>query len=178
MSNPLQDIDTKTLAGRAAVLAACGKWIKEQGDAHRAELRTRLGRGDKVTAFNPLDDTLTLGTATMSNPDPKAFVTDREAFEVYCRATWPDKIEVWTEYGPEEEVIAVLREHAPHLLTVHSTIPATLAERALDRAASEDVPGTERHLPAPSLTITPAKAAVAVIRSMIAGSPVLRELEA
>jgi hypothetical protein len=179
VSNPLEEMDTQTLAARAAALAALAKWVKEQNDAHRAELKTRLERGSKVTAFNPQDETLTLGTATMSNPDPVAYVTDREVFEQYCRATWPDKIEVWTEIDPDnDEVIDVLREHAPHLVTVHSSVPATLKERALDRAASEDVPGTQRRLATPTLTVTPAKNARTVIASMIAASPVLRELEA
>ncbi|MBF6276997.1 hypothetical protein [Nocardia nova] len=179
MSNDLEKFTTETLAARTVVFAALAKWVKEQGDTHRAELRARLSRGSKVTAFNPQDETLTLGTASMSNPEPVAYVTDREAFEAYCRATWPDKVEVWTEvHADDEQVIEILRKHAPHLITVHSSVPKTLTERALDRAASEDVPGTERRLPPPSLTVTPAKNARTVIRSMIAATPVLRELEA
>jgi hypothetical protein len=179
VSNDLEKFDTETLAARAAVLADFEKYIKEQRDRHKIELYQRLRPGSKVTGRHPLDDTLSLGTVTMSDPKPEAFVTNRDEFEKYCRETWPEKIEVWTEIDPDnEEVIEVLQRYAPHLVTVHSSVPNTVKERALDRATREDVPGTKRANRAPVLSVRATANARTVVQSMIAASPVLRELEA
>ncbi|MGW5514657.1 hypothetical protein [Nocardia africana] len=179
MSNPLANLSDEELAARATVLAAFEGYVKTQRTAHRAELTARMGPGSKITAFNPADDTLTLGTVNMSNPDPVAYITDKDEFEAWCRVTFPDPLETWTEIdATDAEVIAVLRKHAPHLVIVHNSIKPTVIERGLDRAAKQDVPGTKRTKGKPTLTVTPAEHARAVVQAMVAQSPVLRELEA
>jgi hypothetical protein len=115
----------------------------------------------------------------MSNPDPVAYITDKDTFEAWCRVTFPDPLETWTEIdATNAEVIEVLRKHAPHLVIVHNSIKSTVIERGLDRAAKQDVPGTKRTKGKPTLTVTPAAHARAVVADMLAASPVLRELEA
>lgn len=179
VSNNLEHFDTATLAARAAVLTALASEVKDQADQHRAELYRRMQPGSKITGRNPFDKTLSLGSVDMSDPDPEAFIEDRDAFDAYCRATWPEEIEVWTEINADdEEVVAILREHAPHLVTVHSTVPGVVREKALELAVSEDVPGTKRRRGLPQLSVNAAKNARSVARSIIAASPVLRELEA
>ncbi|WP_147404148.1 hypothetical protein [Nocardia panacis] len=178
MGTPLEQIDTETLAARAAVLADLAKFVGEQRDLHKAELSKRMPRGSKITGRHPADDTLSLGTVTMSDPRAEAYIVDRDAFEKWCRSTYPSRIEVWPEFGPAEEVAAVLAEHAPHLVTIHSSVPGPVKEQALDRAESEDVPGTERRLPTPVLSVRATTNARAVVRAMVSASSVLRELEA
>lgn len=179
MSNPLEDIDTAELAARAAVLADLAKYVGEQRDRHKAELASRMPAGSKITGRHPLDETLSLGTVTMSDPKPQAYVTDRDTYEAWCRATYPDQIDTWIEIDPQDaEVIAVLREHAPHLVIVHSSVPAAILEKGLERAAKEDVPGTKRAPGRPVLSVRATANARTVVRSMVAASPVLRELEA
>ncbi|NKY47969.1 hypothetical protein [Nocardia cerradoensis] len=179
MSNPLANIETPVLVARTAVLTEVEKTFKAHRTAHRAELAARMGPGSKITAFDPADDTLTLGTASMSNPDPVAYITDKDAFEAWCRVTFPDPLETWTEIdATDAEVIEVLRKHAPHLVIVHNSIKSTVIERGLDRAAKQDVPGTKRTKGKSTLTVTPAEHARAVVQAMVAQSPVLRELEA
>lgn len=175
----LEHFDTATLAARAATLAALAKYVAEQRDRHKAELAARMPAGSKITGRHPLDDTKSLGAVTMSDPKPEAYVTDHDVFDAYCRATWPNKVETWMEVDPDHpDVIAVLRDHAPHLLTVHSTVPGEVKERALDLALSEDVPGTKRVNKAPVLSVRATEHARAAVAAMVAASPVLRELEA
>ncbi|WP_280499416.1 hypothetical protein [Nocardia cyriacigeorgica] len=174
----LTDIDTDALAIRAAVLADLQKAVGEQVTKHRRELAGRLKRGSKLTAFDPRDDTRTLGTVTMTNPTAQARITNREEFERWCRVTWPEKVEVWHEFGDPAEVAAVLSEHAPHLLTVHQSVPVETEEAALIRAATEDVPGTERYTPRPTLQVRPSKHARTVVNELLADMPGLPELEA
>ncbi|MBA4858011.1 hypothetical protein [Nocardia farcinica] len=173
----LDDIDTDSLVMRAAVLAAAEKSVGEQAKTYRAELNRRLSRGSKLTAFDPRDTTRTLGTVSMTNPRPQAQVVDREAFERWCRLNYPDQVETWPEFGDPAEVAAVLAEHAPHLLTVHRSVPVEIQERALDRAAVEDVPGTTRYMPRPTLQVRPTGHARAVVAELLAAIPALAELE-
>ncbi|WP_280245535.1 hypothetical protein [Nocardia abscessus] len=178
MNLPITQTDTDVLATRTVVLAALASVIKETADEHRRELDKRMPRGSKLTSMDPRDETATLGTVNQSNPAPTAVITNRDEFERWCRVTFGDQVEQWLEFGPPEEVGAVLAEHAPHLVTVHQSLPGEVVERALQRAAKEHVPGTERRVTRPKLSVYLTDYARTVVRELLASTPLLPELEA
>lgn len=179
MSIPVTAIDTDSLVLHAAVLAELAKTARDAASEYRRELDRRMPPGSKLTAFDPRsEETVTLGTVNRSNPDPIPVVADRKAFERWCLRTYADQVEQWLEFGPPEEVGAVLAEHAPHLVTVHQSLPPEIAEQALKRAETEQIPGTKRQAAVPQLTVRTTAQAREVVRELLASSPFLRELEA
>lgn len=178
MSIPVTRIDTSVLVARLTILTDLAKVIKANGDVYRRELNGRMPAGSKLTGFDPRDETITLGTVSRSNPKPTPVVVDRAAFEAWCLLHYGDKVETWLEFGPPEEVGAVLAEHAPHLVTIHRSLPGEVAEEALKRAGIEQIPGTERRLERPELSVRTTAQARQVVRELLASSPLLPELEA
>jgi hypothetical protein len=174
---PLADVSLDELSARVTLLSDLAKAVAEQRETHRTELYRRMPRGSKITARDPQDELITLGTVSMSNPQVEAYITDSAAFDAYCRQEYPDKVEPWVEYTDPVAVAALVAEHAPHLLKLHRTVTTTACEEALKRAASEEVPGTARRLPSPSLTVRPSKHARAAVHGLFGASPVLKELE-
>lgn len=76
-----------------------------------------------------------LGYITHSDPDPKATVTDRNALMPWIQDHNPDGLrDVTYVDGKDEEVLAALRQYAPHLL--QSTVEiAPWAEAEAEREA-------------------------------------------
>ncbi|MEU1550278.1 hypothetical protein [Nocardia sp. NPDC005745] len=171
---PAEDINT--VIARTAVLAALLKRIKKDHDLARNELRQRMSRGMKLTGLDPRTDD-SLGTATMSDPKQVANVTDPTAFDDWIRTTYPDRLTERTVFGRTDEIAAVLKEHAPHLLLRDTqVISSALRDEALKVAATTDVPGTKRSRPDPTLTVRETSAAHRLVRDLLAGNPVPVEL--
>lgn len=174
---PYADVGLDDLVVRVTILSDLAKAVGALKEAHRSELYRRMARGSKSTAFDPADALCSLGTVSLSNPKPEAYVTDADAFDAFCRVRHPDKIERWVEYTDHDAVAALVAEHAPHLLILHQSVTAEGREEALRQANVEPVPGTGRRLPNPSLTVNTTVHARTAVHALFDTSPVLRELE-
>lgn len=135
----------------------------------RAETIPRLPNGMKLTARHP-ETGESLGTVTMSDPEPEVFVVDEAVFEAWVREQNPADLVTVRGFGDPAEIAAVLAEHAPHLLTETRVVPDSLRERALKAAALHTVPGTTRITPDAKMTVTPKQVATELVRTALIGS--------
>ena len=165
-----EDINRLVMVSEFVTLAAKAR------NALRAETIPRLPNGMKVTARHP-GTGKSLGTVTMSDPEPEVFVVDEAVFEAWVREQNPGDLETVRGFGDPAEVAAVLAEHAPHLLTETRVIPEWVRERALKAAAVQTVPGTTQITADAGMTVRPSKAATELVRAALVGSTNL-EIEA
>lgn len=155
----------------ALVLAELAKRVKARTAAAKAVIGGNYAPGEKQTFRSPVDDTK-LGLVYRSDPDPEWRVTDEPALHAWIIEQ--DKYtatDVEIRGGCEAEVLAVLNEHAPHLLedvvyVRHGAIAEVLAESK--RLGEPAAPGIEKVKPEGVLTVRPDKAAGEAISRMVA----------
>lgn len=173
----MPELPGQEFLSEVAVLAALGKKITAARQRTNLKLAS-LPRGTKLTAIDP-ESGIDYGTVSVSNPKPEAYVTDKAEFEKWCRTTYPDHVDTWTEFSDYEAAVAVVAQHAPHLLIVHNSVPGTVQETALVRAASEEVPGTVRQQPPGVVMVRPNEHAAKLVQQMLESASLrLPELEA
>jgi hypothetical protein len=151
------------------VLAVLEARVKEAKAAARATIEHRYAEGTRTTIRSPLDDSK-LGTVYRTDPDPSWQITDRDAL-----ARWlgedPRNVEYVDDIaGTDEQVIEVLREHAPELLARIERVKAEAVNAAVAAAArgEQPMPGIERVKPRGSLVVRPDKNAGPAIERMVA----------
>lgn len=109
------NVDTKALAARLVVL----KYILDQLTPLQRSLRMQaaelLSPKDRVTAVDP--DGYPLGTITKSRPAPKAVISSEAEFADWISAHYPDQCRYEWRISDVPAAIAVLRAHAPELLS-------------------------------------------------------------
>lgn len=155
---PDRALDTvQPLVRQVVLIAAVKAALTAEDKVIRALIKAALPPGSKVTGFDPrdaADNARGFGTATMSNPEPTTEVTDDEVFEAWVRANYADRLGERYEFGPADQIAAVLREHAPHLIeTRRDVIGEELRAEVLRIAASVPVPGTRHGKPPSVLSI-------------------------
>ncbi len=152
------------------VLAVLEARVKDAKAAARASIENRYADGDKVTVRSPLDE-VKLGTVYRTDPDPRWEIHDRNALAAHLAAD-PANLEYVDEIsGSDEAVLAVLREHAPHLLARIERVPDSLFHAALAASVSGGIaaaPGIRRVKPRGTLAIRPDKNAGAAIERLVA----------
>lgn len=144
------------------------KQLKSITDETRAAVQAELEAGDMKRPRG-------LGSVSLSEPAVKAKVVDDAAFSAHCEATGEATVSVAIT-GPMEEVLAVLDEHAPHLIGDRTYIPDWLMKQELDRAeAGESVPGVELVESAPRLVVRTKDAAMVEAAQILSGTPLAIE---
>lgn len=128
-------METKELTLSVAVLAELRKRVCAAYDGSKAEFAEQLERGTRLTARSPLSGTK-LGTVWVTDPDPAATVVSRSELDGWLAATYPEKTrETITDTA---EALAVLREHAPHL--IGSEVPDWARNEVVKASDSAGVP--------------------------------------
>ena len=144
------------------------KQLKTIVDETRAQAQAELEAGDMKRPRG-------LGSVSLSEPGVTAKITDDAAFTAHCVATGEATVSVAIT-GPMEEVLAVLDEHAPHLIGERTHIPDWLMKQELDRAqAGEGIPGVELVESAPRLIVRTRDAAMLEAAQILAGTPLAIE---
>lgn len=102
---------------RVAALKVVSDYAKRRYDAARAEAAAVMRRGDRLMARSPLNELDKLAAVSKTDPKPVARVSDETALLAWVERHYPDKVG-WDFdiIGSDQEVKAVLFEHAPHLL--------------------------------------------------------------
>lgn len=104
------------LALRVGVLKVVSDYTRDAYHAARAEAQQAMGRGDRWMARSPIDGSK-IGAVSYSDPKPKARVSDEPALNSWVEKNYPDRmVHELNVIGSDEEVKAVLYDHAPHLL--------------------------------------------------------------
>lgn len=170
MSSP----DTSTQVSpdvQALALAELERRVKASRAAVKAIVGQSYAEGERRTIRSPLDGSR-LGMVWRSDPEAEWKVTDPEALDAFLRTYYRGALETTVGIAPENmpEVLAVLQEHAPHLLTESTrvrqdVIDATVAE---SRDKGEPVaPGVDRVKPAGVLTVRPDKACGEAVAALV-----------
>ena len=144
------------------------KQLKSITDQTRAQVQESLEAGDMKRPRG-------LGSVSLSEPALKANVVDDEKFTAHCVATGEATVAVAIT-GPMEEVLAVLDEHAPHLIGERTYLPDWLIKQERERAeAGEDIPGVEVSESAPRLIVRTKDAAMVEAAQILDGTPLAIE---
>lgn len=170
----------------ALVLAELGKRVKKRTDLVKAVVGQRYPDGHKETFRSPLDGAK-LGIVYRTDPDPEWKVVDAEALDTELRS-YPGNVETFVEIaGDRAEVLAVLAEHAPHLLADSVQVRPDVVQAALAQSAATGAPaaaGIAMVKPGGSLTVKPDPKAGEAVERMVAagvitwdGQPVLESAE-
>lgn len=130
--------------GRVALRVALLKQIKDQVDAAynaaRADQSTAMPAGTRWPVVSPLDD-VKIGTVSKSDPKRKASVRDANAFAAWAAQNYPDDTEyAFRVVGSDEEVHAVLYEHAPHLVKSVTVVSSELRKQVERMSVATGVP--------------------------------------
>src|SRR5438874_11602102 len=109
--------------------------------------------------------------AWRSAPDPTWTVVDAAALDAELRS-YPGNLETVVEIvGDHAEVLAVLADHAPHLLADVVRVRPGVVEAALAQSAATGMPaaaGIEQVKPGGSLTVKPDAKADEVVERLVA----------
>lgn len=150
---------------------------KKAYDAARAELEHEMGRGDRRIAYSPIDKTK-IAAVSMSDPKTTARVADEKAFGAWAATHYPDDIE-WDfdVIGSHQEVVAVLYDHAPHLLRRVSKVSPELVKSVTHASAQTgeatgpngelDVPGVAVETKAAVVSCLPADGGWAAVLELV-----------
>ena len=149
------------------VLAQLEKEVKARRALTRVPLEALYADGERKTIRSPLDDAK-LGIVLRTSPEPTWQIVDREALTKWLEAD-PDNVEQVDDIaGSEEQVIEVLREHAPELLARVERVRPSVIAAALEVAKrGTPIPGIEKVKPRGTLSIRPDKAAGEVIARLV-----------
>lgn len=144
------------------------KQLKSIVDATRAAAEAELEQGDMKRPRG-------LGSVSLSEPKKHAQVTNDEAFTRHCIETGDANVSV-SITGPLEEVLAVLAEHAPHLIGDTHHLPDWLIKRELDYAENgELIPGVTVTESEPRLLVRTKPEAMDEALQILAGTPLALE---
>lgn len=172
-------------------------WLHKRVGSTYKELHDQLAltmrSGARLPAVSPGDER-PIANASMSVPARDLVVTDREALtDWYAKHAADHTEEVYAVTGSDDEVIAVLREYAPHLVSARTRIRdwAMTELRETSKAArvpigpggEMDLPGVGVSRPQPRLTVRLTDDADDVIGELITQNRLtldghVRELEA
>ncbi|MGW4484296.1 hypothetical protein ACWEOE_10710 [Amycolatopsis sp. NPDC004368] len=147
---------------RVAALKVVSDYTKTCYDIARAEMDGHMAKGDRRIVRT---DGVKLAAVSKSDPDAKAKVVDRAAFEQWAAKTYPEKMSRGYEIaGSTKEVVDVLFEHAPELLRPVQSSDAVLKLTLTNSArlgvptgpgGEADVPGIEVEHPAGVVSCRP-----------------------
>ncbi|RVW03028.1 hypothetical protein [Rhodococcus xishaensis] len=160
------------LAYQAVMLKALADTVLDAQKRVRHELAQRMAKGDRLTAR---DGDAKLGSVNLTDPKPKATVTDEAAFADYLTAKYGDEATVTVELGDVGEICAVLADSGHEdLFTVRQVFPAWVREQAIKDALlpRHTVPGVTVTVPAGVVSARTEQAAVERVRAVLSGGDV------
>jgi len=163
-------VSTDDLVLKAAALKTISDFTKDRYDETRAELSGVMNRGDRLIARSPLTEEK-LGAVYMTDPATTCRVSDIPALTEWMTEHYPELTENgYQVIGSEAEVVAVLFEHAPHLLRqVRKVTGEALSElkaacvslgTVMGPGGEADVPGLELQEPEAFVACKPAETAL------------------
>lgn len=175
--NVIDAITNEDLASQLVFLQQASKMIADEISSRKRVAMDQFARGASVPANVMVDhEEVLLGKVGKSNPERQASVVDREQFVEYLLENYPDDVQSHWQIGAAEEVIPVLMEHAPDLLTlVENVIPAWLESNVLKLAvvpSAPKIPGVIIENKASTISITLRTDAKALVREFLSKSPV------
>lgn len=108
----------------ATIAARIIERASEVKAAGRRNLEDHLRSGDRMTVVSSLD-AIELGMVYRTKPKASAVVSDMPTLVAWHAQHYPERLTTRNEIrdGAHDEAMAVLTEHAPHLLTSRMVLP-------------------------------------------------------
>lgn len=164
------------LALKVAALKVLKDYITECYVKAKAEATRTLKRGERLVARSPLDDTK-IAVIPLSDPNKVATIVDEVALTDWYKQHYPELVmSGYKVIGSQAEVVAVLFQHAPHLIkrtealqleALHELKRTSAAlGQPIGPGAELDVPGVKVATPDPVLTCRPTEEAFDIIRHL------------
>jgi len=138
---------------------AAHKLIKDRAeaayDAVRAEADKVMDRADRKSVYDPARK-IYLGAVSKSNPEKTAGIGDAEAFLEWVKGTYPDEVDWDMEIvGPDDEVKAVLYQHAKHLVKLYEVVKPAFRAKVLEASnAAKEPAGPSDELDVPGIVMS------------------------
>jgi hypothetical protein len=148
-------------------LAELAKRVKERQATTKAVVGAAYADGDKHTFRSPIDGRK-LGQVWRTDPDAQWRIVDEAALLAHLR-TFPECVETFYEIADEQQAVAFLRVHAPHLLVeVERVIPQVITDAVTQSRETGEpaAPGIDLVKAPGVLTVKPDPAAGAVIERL------------
>lgn len=163
-----------------AILTFLQKRLAGDVDTIRGHASSLMKKGDTLSARSPLDD-VKIARVSKSDPKKRATVDDRKALEQWVTDRHPEKLMERGEIvGPMPEVLATLREHAPHLVADKKSVPDWAVNELLLKAEKAGVPvgyggELDEHAP-PGITVTNPDGVLSVVLDKTNAEAAIRAL--
>lgn len=162
---------------RLSALKVLSDKFKKLYDEARAEESAGITRGSTIMVYSPVDGEK-LGAVSMSDPKTTARIADQNAFAAWAARLYPDDVEFEFEIiGSHQEVVAVLYEHAGHLLKRTSRVSPKLVKQVTACSAEVkepagpngelDVPGVVVETAESRLSCLPASGALPTVMALV-----------
>jgi hypothetical protein len=147
--------DNPDLFLKTAALKVISEFTADRYNDARREVAAELNKGDRKTVRSPIGD-VKVGQVWVTDPKPVCSITDRAALTDWLQAEYPAMTETGYEViGSEAEIVAVLFEHAPHLLReVRRINPDQLRELKANCVALGQVVGPGGEADVPGLAVS------------------------
>lgn len=132
-------------------------------------------KGASVPArTDSIDGDIKLGRVTKTDPKPVATVVDADALDAYIRTEHYEELHHGVELGDLGEILAILKDQGrSDLFAPTEEVPEWLRKQMLAAAlAGKAIPGVEVRRPPGVVSATKERAAVELVRRLLAGAPV------
>lgn len=146
-------------------------------DGQRAVAEKDMKRSDRLSVWDP-DEKIYLGAVSKSNPEKTAGVGDAEAFLNWVKANYPDDVD-WDMdiVGPDDEVKAVLYQHAKHLVKLKEIVKPAFRAKVLEASnAAKEPAGPDGELDIPGIIMSAAASSNVSFRPSPDAAATLTEL--
>jgi hypothetical protein len=150
---------------RLAAVGLLRDRAKAAYDALRAEAEKAMKRSDRRSVWTP-DEKIYLGAVSKSNPEKTAGIGDAAAFLEWVKATYPDEAD-WDMdiVGPDDEVKAVLYQHAKHLVKLREVVKPAFRAKVLEASnAAKEPAGPSDELDVPGIVMSAASTSTVSFR--------------
>lgn len=162
---------------RLAAIGLLRDRAKAAYDTVRAEAEKKMKRSDRLSVWTP-DEKVYLGAVSKTNPEKTAGVGDQAAFLDWVKATYPDDVD-WDMdiVGPDDEVKAVLYQHAKHLVKLREVVKPAFRAKVLEASnAAKEPAGPGGELDVPGIIMSAAASSAVTFRPSAEAAGTLAEL--
>lgn len=149
--------DTKAAAARLALLSGLASYAADEVKTQRADVQLLMEPGEAHPVRSPLTGEM-LARVRCSNPKPVTTVTitDHVALDEWIGREYPERLIVTPSVSTRtDEVLAVLAEHAPHLVEIATVVPEYARAEVVTASKKAGKPaGPSGELDVPGVTVT------------------------
>lgn len=154
--------------------------LQQRSQTIRTKVAAGMRPGNRLHAVSPLDESVHLGTISMTKPDRQAYISDKAAFADWVKKTYPDKVRNdFKVIASDKEVISALYLHKREYLGDNPIVDSDFENdvRAKSKEFGKPV-GPNNELDVPGVSVQTPKAVLRCLPDPAAASEVIALLQA